>query len=69
MKTLKQHNEERLQAFHELDEMNKPHANGIECPKCGEELWDSNPMCVLTSNPPQKDVHCQACGYRGYRVA
>jgi predicted RNA-binding Zn-ribbon protein involved in translation (DUF1610 family) len=69
MKTLEQHNAERHEAFAELDAMNRPHANGIECPKCGTELWDSDPMCVLTSNPPQKNVHCPSCGYRGYRVA
>jgi len=69
MKTLEQHNAERYEAFRELDAMSKPHANGIACPKCGKELWDSNPMCVLTSNPPQKNVHCPSCGYRGYRVA
>jgi len=69
MKTLEQHNAERHQAFRELDAMNMPHANGLECPKCCKELWDSDPMIVLTSNPPQKNVHCPSCGYRGYRVA
>lgn len=70
MKTLEQHNVERRKSFHELDySVRKPHPNGIECPKCGKELWDSDPMCVLTSNPPQKNVHCPACGYRGYCVA
>lgn len=46
----------------------KPRPNGVACPKCGEELWDSDPMVTLTSNPPQKNVHCEACGYRGYMV-
>jgi len=41
----------------------------INCPKCKEELWDSASMCTLTSNPPQKNVHCPKCGYRGYRLA
>lgn len=69
MKTLELHNDERYEVFRELDAMNKPHANGIECPECGKELRDSDPMCVLTSNPPQKNVHCPSCGYSGYRVA
>ena len=69
MKTLEQHNADRVAIFRERDAMNRPHANGIECLKCGKELWDSDPMCVLASNPPQKNVHCPACGYRGYRVA
>lgn len=42
--------------------------NGISCPTCSSELYDSNPNITLTSNPPKKDIHCQ-CGYKGYRVA
>ena len=45
-----------------------PQPNGIACPKCGEELYDSCPNATLTSNPPQKNIHCEKCGYRGYRV-
>lgn len=45
-----------------------PHPNGIACPACGKELWDSNPSLTLTSNPPKKNVHC-GCGYHGYRLA
>lgn len=45
-----------------------PRNNGITCPRCGSEMFDSSPMVTLTSNPPQKEVGCQ-CGYRGYRVA
>ena len=69
MKTLDQHNHERFEAYLEEEKMMLPHPNGIECPECGKELWDSNPMMVLTSNPPKKDVHCPECGYRGYRLA
>jgi len=46
---------------------NSPEPNGIECPQCGHELVDSNPMVVLTSMPAQKNVHCLTCRYRGYR--
>ena len=46
---------------------NSPQPNGIACPKCGEELMDSNPMMTLTSHPPQKNVHCPKCEYSGYR--
>jgi len=45
---------------------NKPVQNCLGCSECGKELWDSNAM-ILTSNPPQKNVHCD-CGYTGYRV-
>ncbi len=46
-----------------------PENNGIACPKCGYELFDPYPNMVLTSNPLQKHVQCEGCGYRGYRVA
>jgi hypothetical protein len=49
--------------------LNEPCPNGIACPKCGEELYDSNPMIVLASYPAQKNVACmkEDCGYTGYR--
>lgn len=49
-----------------LDDSPKP--NGISCPKCGEELMDSNPMITLTSHPAQKTTHCPSCEYVGYRI-
>ena len=69
MKTLAEHNEDRLEAQSALLEAQKPYPNGIECPDCGMELWDSNPMTTLTSYPAQKNVHCPSCGYTGYRIA
>lgn len=66
LKSLAEHNRQQ----HQLREQrSRPHPNGIACPKCGAELWDSAPMIVLTSNPPQKSVHCRECGYRGTRLA
>lgn len=47
---------------------NTPRKNGVACPNCGEELYDTNPMITLTSYPAQKTVHCDKCGYKGYRV-
>ena len=46
-----------------------PILNGITCPKCSEELYDSNPMITLTSMPAQKNVHCSKCDHVGYRIA
>ncbi len=43
--------------------------NNIACPECGEELWDTSPRVTLTSDPPQKNVHCPDCGYHGFRIA
>ena len=48
---------------------NKPKPNGIACPKCGEEMMDSNPSVSLASNPPQKNIHCPKCNYKDFRVA
>jgi hypothetical protein len=68
LKTLDEHNSERG-GFHWRLNSNEPQLNGIACPKCGEELYDSNPMMTLSSMPPQKNVHCSKCGYNGYRIA
>jgi len=48
---------------------NNPVLNGISCPKCGSELYDSNPMITLTSMPAQKNTHCSKCNYVGFRIA
>jgi DNA-directed RNA polymerase subunit RPC12/RpoP len=46
---------------------NNPQPNGIKCPKCGEELMDTYPNMILTSDPAQKNVHCPKCDHKGYR--
>ena len=68
MINLDQHNALRQQAHMEMQRLNQPHPNGIECPKCGSELWDTD-MVILTSYPPQKNVDCHSCGWTGYRLA
>lgn len=69
MKTLAEFNRMARERYRASDDLAKPHKNGIACPQCGQELWDIAPMLTLTSNPPQKDIACQGCGYRGYRIA
>lgn len=69
MKTPEQHNQQRMEQRALTRHMNDPHPNGIACPSCKKELWDSRPMVTLTSDPPQKNVHCPDCGYIGYRIA
>lgn len=64
LKTLDGHN--RNQAF--IHGLSIPIANGIECPKCSMELVDSTPNEILTTYPPQKNVHCPHCDFKGYRV-
>ena len=69
MKTLAEHDAEKMALYLQLQRMSQAHANGIACPRCGEELWDTNPMVTLTSNPPRKQVRCVACCYAGTRIA
>jgi ribosomal protein S27E len=66
METLEDHENRKRKAFQQFN--NSPVLNGIECPKCGEELYDSTPNTILASYPPQKNVHCHNCGYVGYRT-
>lgn len=47
----------------------QPKQNGIACPNCDEELWDTNPMETLLTMPPQKRIHCTSCVFTGYRMA
>jgi ribosomal protein S27AE len=70
-KKLKDLNEHNAQASGMQWAMNDDSSvlNGIACPKCGEEMYDSNPMVTLTSMPAQKNVHCSKCDYVGYRIA
>jgi len=68
METLDEFNKRKRQQHEMARWPIGPKHNGIACPKCGAELYDSDPMATLTSNPPQKNVHCE-CGYVGYRVA
>ena len=66
MTTLEQHNSELREVY---KWSNEPHPNGIECPTCGKELWDSSPSSMLLSYPPKMNVHCPDCGYSGHRLA
>ena len=69
MESLDDYNKRR-RADHNLmrQAMTRQSPNGIACPTCGKELFDSNPNETLTSDPPQKRVHCNECHYSGFRV-
>jgi len=69
MKTLFEFNKKRYESYQRDENSMKPRPNGIECPECKEELWDSATMCTITSKPPLENVYCPKCGYRGYRLA
>ena len=60
--SLDDHNARKMGAH--LDPL-MPVLNGIACPECGDELYDTNNSVVLTC-PPKYRIHCD-CGYRGYR--
>lgn len=66
LKSLEGHNKEAREHYRDMDKY--PRSNGLACPNCGRELMDSDPM-MLTSSPPQRNVHCSGCGFIGYRVA
>ena len=70
LKSLAKHNS-MTSTFHLGMITQEPIPNSIACPKCGEELLDSKPNEILTSMPPQKNVHCpnKKCDFTGYRVA
>lgn len=66
MKSLDEFNKDRLEI---IEFQTSPHPNGIECPECGGELWDSNPTMMLMSHPARMSVHCPICHWAGSRVA
>ena len=45
-----------------------PTLNGIDCNSCGEELYDTYPGLTCKLQPPQTDVHCGGCGFKGHRI-
>ncbi len=61
-------NSKRRGSFCEMNPRD-PRPNGLACPQCTAELLDTNPCLTLLSYPPQKDVKCSRCWYRGHRVA
>jgi len=64
LKTLEEHNRQ-----YQIGATKITPRNGIACPKCGEELIDTNPNEMLLSFPAQMRVACPACGWTGTRCA
>jgi hypothetical protein len=48
-------------------QINETGGNGIACPNCGSELFDSPSSIVLTSYPQQYLTFCRSCNYKGTR--
>ncbi|KKN26646.1 hypothetical protein LCGC14_0872740 [marine sediment metagenome] len=45
-----------------------PQLNGIKCPDCGAELYDSDGYVVYMGGIPRIRIICKECGYVGNRV-
>jgi DNA-directed RNA polymerase subunit M/transcription elongation factor TFIIS len=62
LKSLEQHNKESFNNFAAINHLN----SGFACPKCGEELYYSNPNVMLTTYPPKRSVQCNKCNHTDY---
>lgn len=65
--SLEEHNAIVAQQYHD-PQANLPAKNGLACPVCGKEMFDTTPNMIHVSHPPRKAIHCR-CGYRGWRNA
>lgn len=64
MLTLDEHNQQqRLQRQYVDAMLNRA---GVLCPSCRTEMLLTDSM-ILARNPPKRNVHCPACGQRGYK--
>jgi hypothetical protein len=68
LKKLEEYNEQRKQLYW-YSNLNTPELNGIACPECNEELFDTHPTITINSIPVKKDVHCGKCDFKGFRIA
>ena len=68
LRSLEDANAEAWERHHRRDQEAKNGSlSGIACPACGKELREDRTI-TLTSDPPQRNVWCDACGHRGYRT-
>ena len=64
LKSLEEHNNSKLNGIYSKNALKN--GIGIACPKCGDELYYTNPDMMLTSNPPKQSVHCKNCLHMDY---
>jgi hypothetical protein len=68
--SLSEHESLRRKLHYSMQSLSQAsHRNGIACPECGAELYDSAPYVTYTTNPPKKDVACSECKFQGTRIA
>lgn len=55
----------------EFNRVRSPCRNGIACPECGVELYDSNssPVKFSYEAPPKKKIYCANCDFWGHRLS
>lgn len=59
LKTLEEHNKDALRL-----RLNQ-YLTGVKCPKCDTELQYVNRNLAYLSNPPQYEVKCYECEFKG----
>jgi DNA-directed RNA polymerase subunit M/transcription elongation factor TFIIS len=62
LKSLEEHNKKAYNTFAAVNSLN----SGFACPKCGEELYYSNPNVMLATYPPKRSVQCNKCNHTDY---
>jgi DNA-directed RNA polymerase subunit M/transcription elongation factor TFIIS len=62
LKSLEEHNKQAYINFAAVNNLN----SGFACPKCGEEMFYSNPNAMLATYPPKRSVNCNKCNHTDY---
>ena len=62
LKSLEEHNKQAYNTFAAVNNLN----SGFACPKCGEEMYYSNPNAMLATYPPKRSVNCNKCNHTDY---
>lgn len=60
MSTPEEYNKKYFRRLEKLQE--QATHTGVRCPKCSEEMLYSD-TAILTTNPPQRYIHCPKCKY------
>lgn len=68
LKTLNDHEKENAEIHNILNSIYGAKPNGIECPLCSSELFDTEPGVIYFTNPPKTKVGCSSCHYSGTRT-
>jgi rRNA maturation protein Nop10 len=59
LKSLEEHNKQAYINFAAVNNLN----SGFACPKCGEEMFFSNPNVMLMTYPARRSVNCNKCNH------